>query len=542
MSTEATVIGTAASERAVDHLAAGFVRSAREVPHRPALVVGADSWSYAELLDASAAIAATLKKHTQPEAPALTAVFAHRSLPAFAGILGTLLRGHGYVPLNRKFPVSRSREMLERSGCPALVVDNASLPQLSQVLESARDGAVVVAPELDDVREVQRTVRRHIVIGRNALEEPDSPTLAQPRPDEIAYLLFTSGSTGRPKGVMVAHRNVTPFVRAMAERYRLEPEDRCSQTFDLTFDLSAFDLFVAWQAGASVHCLSEKTLLKPGGYIRERELTLWFSVPSTAIFLQRFGMLKAGAYPSLRWSLFCGEALPVGVAEAWAAAAPNSTVENLYGPTEATIACTVHRWEGGPSREQARGGVVPIGQPLPGMSALVADEQLRETGDEREGELLVAGPQVALGYLDDAERTRDAFVVPPGQDRLHYRTGDRAVRAANGELHYLGRLDHQVQVHGHRVELGEVESAIRDATGASAVVALGWPLVETGAAGIVAFVAGDEEIELLSLRTSLAERLPGYMLPREVHVLEQLPLNANGKFDRRALRARLEVA
>lgn len=531
-----------ASEPTLDHLAAGFVSSAQAFPDRPALAVDARSWSYEELLHASAAIMSALKEHTRGGGPPWTAVFAHRSLVAYAGVLGALLRGHGYVPLNRKFPVLRTKAMFERSGCRAIVVDNASLPQLDELLEGAPQETLVVAPELDDVRDLRSRLAGHLVLGRSEMQDAPTPALARPGPDAVAYLLFTSGSTGQPKGVMVAHRNVAPLVRAMADRYGVDAHDRCSQTFDLTFDLSVFDLFVAWERGACVHCLPDKTLLKPGGYIREHELTVWFSVPSTAMFLQRFGMLKAGSYPSLRWSLFCGEALPVGVAEAWAAAAPNSIVENLYGPTEATIACTVYRWEGERSRAESRLGAVSIGRPTPGMSALVADEELRDVGEEREGELLVAGPQVTLGYLDDPERTRSAFVVPPEKTEIHYRTGDRVVQASNGMLHYLGRLDHQVQVHGHRVELGEVESAIRDATGTVAVVALGWPVLDSGVGGIVAFVAGEESLDIAALREALAARLPDYMLPREVHVLPELPLNANGKFDRRALRARLEAA
>jgi amino acid adenylation domain-containing protein len=532
-----------ADDPSFDHLAAGFVRSAKLFPRRPALAIGSQSWPYEELLHSSTAIAALLKEHTEG-GPPLTATLAHRSFVAYAGVLGALLRGHGYVPLNRKFPSLRTKAMFERSGCRALVADNESLPLLHELLAGAPDGAVVVAPDLDDVRDLESRLPGHIVLGRAALEDVDveGPALDRPGLDDVAYLLFTSGSTGQPKGVMVAHRNVAPFVRAMADRYEVVAQDRCSQTFDLTFDLSVFDLFVAWDRGACVHCLPEKTLLKPGGYIRDHELTLWFSVPSTAMFLQRFGMLKAGSYPSLRWSLFCGEALPAGVAEAWAAAAPNSIVENLYGPTEATIACTVYRWEAGRSNEESRRGVVPIGRPTPGMSALVVDGDLREVGDEQEGELLVAGPQVALGYLDDPERTAAAFVVPPAKDQRHYRTGDRVVRASNGAMHYLGRLDHQVQVHGHRVELGEVESAIRDATGAPEVVALGWPVLESGVGGIVAFLGGEDALDVAKLRSKLATRLPDYMLPREVHVLRELPLNANGKFDRSSLRARLEAS
>ncbi len=510
-------------------------------PRRPALALGDESWTYEELLSAATAIAALLSEHTPEDGPPWTAVFAHRSFPAYAGVLGALLRGHGYVPLNRKFPAMRTKAMLARSGCRALVVDNESIFQLDELLDGSLERIVIVAPELPSAGELQSRHPGHVFLGQDAISDVDTtPVLDHPQSDDVAYLLFTSGSTGEPKGVMVAHRNVAPFVRAMADRYGVSEDDRCSQTFDLTFDLSVFDLFVAWERGACVHCLSDKTLLKPGKFIREHELTVWFSVPSTGMFLQRFGMLKPDSYPSLRWSLFCGEALPVDLAEAWAAAAPHSVVENLYGPTEATIACTVYRWEGERTRLDARLGLVPIGQPTPGMSAVVVDAELNEVGDEDEGELLMAGPQVALGYLDDPERTNSAFVVPPNRAEVHYRTGDRVTRGKNGVLHYVGRLDHQVQVHGHRVELGEVEAAIRDATGGAAV-AVGWPITDSGVAGIVAFVTGEHAVDLASLRATLASRLPDYMVPREVHVLSELPLNSNGKFDRAALRSRLEA-
>ena len=407
-----------AVEPEVNHLATGFLRSARAFPDRPALVVGAQSWSYEQLLEASAAIAALIAEHVGAEDPRRTAVFAHRSFVAYAGILGALLHGHGYVPLNRTFPVNRTRTMFERSRCRVVVVDNESVLQLDGVLDNAPANTVVIAPELADATELQNRFGDHVILGADAVKAADVSKLEQPQADDLAYLLFTSGSTGQPKGVMVSHHNVTPFVRAMADRYGVDEQDRCSNTFDLTFDLSVFDLFVAWERGACVYCLSEKTLLKPGRYMREHELTVWFSVPSTAMFLERFGMLKPDSYPSLRWSLFCGEALPVSLAEAWAAAAPSSIVENLYGPTEATIACTLYRWENGRSRDEARFGLVPIGRPTPGMDAIVVDEQLREVGDEQEGELLVAGPQVTLGYLDDPERTGSAFVVPPGRTRL----------------------------------------------------------------------------------------------------------------------------
>jgi acyl-coenzyme A synthetase/AMP-(fatty) acid ligase len=280
--------------------------------------------------------------------------------------------------------------------------------------------------------------------------------------------------------------------------------------------------------------------MSPGGFIRDAELTMWFSVPSTGVFMRKLGALKPGAFPSLRWSLFCGEPLPMEVAKAWAAAAPASQVENLYGPTELTIACTLYTWDEQRSPAESEHGVVPIGAPFPGMRVLVADESLRPVEPGEAGELMLTGPQVTLGYWKDRERTDAAFVVPPGEDAVFYRTGDRVRRPAGGRpMTYLGRVDHQIKVLGHRVELGEVEAALREASGVDAAVALGWPRTESGANGIVAFL-GDLEVDTAAVLETCRRRLPAYMVPRRIHLLAELPLNANGKFDRRALLEQLE--
>ena len=192
----------------------------------------------------------------------------------------------------------------------------------------------------------------------------------------------------------------------MTRRYEITEHDRFSQTFDMTFDLSVFDLFVAWSRGACVCVMPSESFLKPAGWIAESELTVWFSVPSLALHMKRFGMLKPDRFPTLRWSLFCGEALPVEAAEAWAAAAPASVVENLYGPTELTIACTLYRWSAKTSPPECSAGLVPIGHPYPGMEALVVDESMQEVVPGGEGELLVAGPQVTPGYWSDPRGQR----------------------------------------------------------------------------------------------------------------------------------------
>jgi amino acid adenylation domain-containing protein len=399
---------------------------------------------------------------------------------------------------------------------------------------------LVLLPEHDDARSLKGRWPQHVLVCAGELEPAEAFRPGTPGADSLAYLLFTSGSTGTPKGVMVAQRNVRHFVDAMVERYGVTEQDRFSQTFDLTFDLSAFDMFVAWERGACLCRPSQKTLLNPGRFIQESKLTVWFSVPSVGVFMKRLGMLKPDIYPTLRWSLFCGEPLPAEIASAWAHAAPNSIVENLYGPTELTIACTVYRWDAMNSPSECNLGVVPIGWPYPGMEAIVVNDSLQEVAPGLEGELLMAGPQRCLGYWQDAVKTAAAFVNVLGRTDVFYRTGDRVLRPVGANpLVYLGRLDDQVKIQGYRVELGEVEAHLRQEANVEAAVALGWPVTPSGPTGIVAFV-GDTTLSVEELRARLRTKLPGYAVPREIRMLPQLPLNANGKVDRNALLKLLE--
>jgi amino acid adenylation domain-containing protein len=518
----------------------GFLRSALEFPQRPALEVANRVVSYSALQQRAFQLAATLQKYELSNQPPLTAIFGYRSVTAFAGILAALLRGHGYVPLNRTFPPKRTKLMLERSGCRALIVDELSAAQLPRVLESLSNRLLIVMPDEPDPDKFAACWPQHEIIGSHGLENGDGFTPVAASPDDIAYLLFTSGSTGTPKGVMVSHQNVESYLEYIVPRYGICETDKCSQTFDLTFDLSAHDMFVTWERGACLCCPSQKALIKPGGFIVDSNLTTWFSVPSTAVFMKKLGLLKPEMYPNLRLSLFCGEGLPVDIVKAWVEAAPNSTIENLYGPTEATIACAAYRWDHNGSPQQAELGLVPIGEPFPHMQPLIVDENLVQVPIGTPGELLVSGPQVALGYWRDGEKTARSFIVPSGYAKTYYRTGDRVRRPAEGKpLTYLGRVDNQIKVLGHRVELGEVEAALRQESGVDGAIAVGWPMSPSGAGGIEAFLQ-TEYADVTSLREKLAKRLPSYMVPRNIHLMTKMPVNSNGKFDRRALIQLLE--
>src|SRR5437762_5174875 len=520
-------------------LADGFLKSVQAFGNRPAVEVSGEVLTYAELFEKVASLAATLIQHQVAREPPLTAVFAYRSVTAFAGVLAALLRGHGYVPLNRTFPPQRTLALLQRSECRAMIVDAESEKQLDDILEGIDQEIDLILPEREEARELAARWPQHRFVSTGEFASPEQWRPVEVSPDSIAYLLFTSGSTGTPKGVMVSHHNVLHYTDWTVNRYHITEQDRVSQNFDMTFDLSVHDMFAAWERGACVCCPSQKTLIKPGRFIVESKLSTWFSVPSTAVFMNRLGMLKPDMYPNLRLSLFCGEALPMDIAKAWARAAPSSVIENIYGPTELTIGCTAYRWNNQTSHAECEQGIVPIGKPFEDMEALIVDEDLREVTAGCEGELLMTGPQLSKGYWCDEEKTKRAFVPVTGRKGFYYRTGDRVRRSGpNKPLIYLGRLDNQIKILGHRVELGEVEAVVRNLCGVDAVVALAWPN-GSNADGIELFLEA-EKFDTELLMKQLKTKLPNYMVPRRIRTLPRLPLNPNGKYDRKTLQVMLE--
>lgn len=520
-------------------LRSGFLLTAASRPDGPALVVEGTVFTYRELEGVARSWAHAICDALGRPAERV-GVFAYRSAVAYTGALAALFSGAAFVPLNRTFPVGRTRTMIELAQLDAIIVDAASASQLREILPALGPMPVVLVPEpagADFAGDTGTVLGQTDLAGFGPLR-----TLPPVVNDETAYLLFTSGSTGVPKGVPVTHGNVLHFIDVMVDRYGITPDDRFSQTFDQTFDLSVFDLFVAWEGGACVYAMQPLDLITPARFVRANALTVWFSVPSIPALMRKKGFLKPGTLPTLRLSLFCGEPLPAASAEAWQAAAPHATLENLYGPTELTIACLLHRWDPQRSPSLCVNGMVPIGRPYPGLGVALLDDGLRMVSDGGPGELCVCGPQTVPGYWHDPDRTAERFITVPISDATSlrfYRTGDRAARLESGDYIYLGRVDHQIKVLGHRVELGDIETALRADPAVMEAVAVGWPVEDGTALGIVAFVTG-EAIDVGRLRASARTRLPEYMTPREIVPLDAMPLNANGKIDRNALRRELE--
>ena len=515
---------------------------------RPALWVDGSLLTYAELYEAAARLAGAVRMARgcdgASEAGANEArqcgLLVNRTATAYAAVLASLMTGSAYVPLNPQFPPDRLRHILLASAIDTIIVDRASAAAAGPLLESvARPLNVLIADAVSPEWPMRGPRHRYLTRVDTERAAPAAP-IANRSPKDGAYLLFTSGSTGTPKGVLISNDNALAYITNTSRRYRPTPDDRFSQLFDFSFDLSVHDMFLAWSAGACLYCAPEgSSMIGLGDFIRRCALTFWFSVPSTAAFMRRLRMLKPGSFPSLRWSLFCGEALPMGLAASWQDAAPSSTVENLYGPTEATVAFTAYRLPKPRPPELEAMPTVPIGMPLTGQQAMIIDEDGAPARAGEPGELCLGGSQVAAGYWQAPEQTEARFFKPPAGKHAAsprwYRTGDRAVMYREHGLVYLGRMDRQTKIRGHRVELMEVEHAMRLAAATDTVAAIPWPLDADGLAlGLVGFVAGSQStaVEIIAC---CRERLPDYMVPSDIHRVTSWPLNANGKTDYGAL-------
>ncbi|GLW90338.1 AMP-binding protein [Actinokineospora globicatena] len=478
-----------------------------------ALEVDGHTLTYRELDELVRAVAARICGATGGP-PARVGLAVSRSRTAYAAYLATLRLGATPVPLNAGFPAARLRS----------IADSARLDLVIRDAGGAEVDPGVPALDLPDA-------------ALDAL--PATPASALPASraglDDLAYILFTSGSTGSPKGVPLTHRNISPFVAHVREHYPAGPGCRHSQVAELTFDPSVHDMFVAWSTGAALVVPTKREILSPVDFVNRRGLTHWFSVPSIISAAERLGDLAPGAMPGLRWSLFSGEPLKWQQVEQWRRAAPNSALDNIYGPTELT-GCYEHRVVGSPD-EATGNGTVPIGRPYPDMEIAVIGDDGRPAAV---GELVMRGVQRFPGYLDPAQNTGRFVAIDDGVARVYdgtgpvrvdhwYRTGDLVTH--NGDLAvHLGRVDHQVKVRGHRVEVGEVEQALRTRDGVRDAVVLGGAVGDGDTELRAAFTG--VRLDTAPVLAELGELLPEHMVPRSLTWFDELPLNPNGKIDR----------
>jgi L-proline---[L-prolyl-carrier protein] ligase len=413
-----------------------------------------------------------------------------KGVRALAMMQAVLRRGAVYVPIDPLLPQSRVDEIV-RDCKPALVIT-----------ERVMNGMATEAELSESV----------------AASEPVAVSADNP-----AYILYTSGSTGAPKGICISHGNAEAFVRWAVDTIRPEPDDRFANHAPFHFDLSVLDIYVALHAGASVRLIPEAASYEPTAlnrFLVEEKITVWYSVPSVLQMMMSDATFPVESELELRALFFAGESFPIRqlrkLREAW----PGVSMWNLYGPTETNV-CTAYEVAViAPEREVP----VPIGTACSGDRVWAESASGMVAAPGEEGELIVEGPTVMLGYWGAAPR-----------GNAPYRTGDWVLRREDGEFEFLGRIDHMVKVRGYRIELGAIEAALLHHPGIeqAAVIVEGEGLE----AKLVAYVAGSDCPGLLEVKRLCAERLPRYMIVDRVRPMSRLPLNRNGKLDRRRLAA-----
>jgi amino acid adenylation domain-containing protein len=492
-----------------------FEEQARRTPDAPALVFERERITYRELEMRAERLAAQLRElEVGPET--LVGVLLERTPRLLVAILGILKAGGAYVPLDPVYPKDRLEFIFDDTRMPILLTQ----PELSEQLPAAAETGVLYLDASGVAAPAAGRAPR-----RKPYRSSAHPFEIAPAPTNLAYVIYTSGSTGRPKGVAVEHRSVVALIAWARTVFRAEDFAGALASTSICFDVSVFELFVPLCVGGTV-ILAENVLQLPV-LPAAAEVVMINTVPSAMQELIRSRSLPA----SVQTVVLAGEPLPQRLVDELYAVPTIARVFDIYGPTEDTVYST---WT-----LRRRGGRATIGRPIANEQAYIVDARMRPVPIGIPGELCLAGDGLARGYLHRPELTAEKFTENPfAPGRPLYHTGDLARFDADGNIEYLGRLDHQVKVRGRRIELGEIESVLRqhaDVHDCLVVVREDTP----GDKNLVAYVVagGAPPPDRRILRLHLHHKLPDYMVPSAFVFLPKMPLLANGKIDRKALPA-----
>ena len=498
-------------------------------PDRPCFTWREHTLTYGELELQSRRVAGHLDSRLGRDTSPIV-VFGHKHPLIAVSFLGAARSGRAYIPVDSSFPVDRVNSIVSEAGASLGLAAGTDIP------------AGVTGTHID-LQALQGWARTD---PPRPIDSPAGVSLESP-----FYIIFTSGSTGRPKGVQISRDSLNRFaewgltlVRATLDDPGLAPAVFLNQA-PFSFDLSVMDLAIGLASGSSLVSVDRDHVARLADLfdmLAKSRVNVWVSTPSFADLCLSDQGFNRELLPEVREFLFCGETLSVTTASELSRRFPQARVVNTYGPTESTVAVTSIVVDEEVLREHA---ALPVGAAKPGTSIFIWDEEGNSVPDGERGEIVIAGDTVSLGYFGRPDLNEKAFGMisgPHGPWRF-YRTGDAGV-LRGGVLHFLGRLDFQVKLHGYRIEVEDIEANLQRLPGVRRAVV--FPVDKIGQPGVYthleAVLQADRDVDtslatMVRLKRQLKEFVPEYMVPKILHIVRELPMTANGKADRRAARA-----
>ncbi|MCU0549332.1 MAG: amino acid adenylation domain-containing protein [Leptolyngbya sp. Prado105] len=503
-----------------------FEAQVAKTPDAIATVFHQTSLTYAELNQQANQIAHYLRS-TGVKAGQFVAVFLDRGLEMIPALLGILKAGAAYIPLETSFPNARIEWILESLAVGTVMTqlrhiptfEAIRLPKLEQILCLDVNYPVFSEVPVSTQAEIQQCSIENLPLHCTS--------------EDTAYVIFTSGSTGTPKGVVVKHKPVINLIEWVNRTFKINPRDRVLFMTSLCFDLSVYDIFGLLAAGGSIQIASSEDVRDPQvliNLLKTEPITFWDSAPPALQQLASLFPSLLDRPSSLRLVFMSGDWIPVTLPIAVQKTFPGVEVISLGGATEATVWSNYYRID----RVEAHWKSIPYGKPIQNAQYYVLDAQFNPCPIGVTGELYIAGDCLASGYTDPVKTAERFLPNPFDPNSTLYRTGDLARFFADGNLEFLGRIDHQVKVRGYRIELGEIEGVLAQHRSIKAAIVIARE-DQPGEKRLVAYLVAQSGLDANTVRQHLREKLPEYMIPSAIVFLETIPLTQNGKVDRRAL-------
>ncbi len=492
-----------------------FASNIEKHPDNNAIHVGGQYYSYKEFGNLISNIQKSINA-SGFQNEKLIGVLTIDDIYTYASMMAIMFNGGAYIPINNKNPQQRNSDIIQET-------------DLNVILASI---------EHDEIKNAEGDFS--IIDTSGTAAGDNQPQILNFNSGNLAYILFTSGSTGRPKGVPIKHNSLNAFLNVMLDdksAYGFNQADRFLQMFELTFDMSISSYMLPLCVGACCYVMPQQGIsyMNILNLLKNHKITITQMVPSVLLYLERFfGELS---FPDVRYSIFAGEGLPVSILPGWQKVIPNATIVNLYGPTESTIYCFRYDWHKGHPAENEFNGLVSIGRAWQGIDTCVINQHLTLIDEPAtKGELCVKGAQITDGYWHNPKKNASSFITIKGTDSTYYRTGDSVYINSLGNYMYSGRIDHQVKIDGHRVELGEIEHHIRVFSESSLVAAVIENNNNLTQNILVVYIESAKPKPEQEILENMVKALPPYMVPRKIHYIDRMPINLNGKIDRNALK------